>query len=250
MNPQPRILVMGAGSHRRHRRGDADRGRLRRHRGVDQRRDPRRGRQGRATASSTTARSARSAAGCRPRPRARYDLCVLATQPPNVEDAARTALPHLADDAQVVVLQNGLCEERIAAIVGADARDRRDRRVGRVDARARALRAHRGRRLPDRPARRAAIDADLRRVGELLEAIGPVTMTREPARRALEQARAQLRGVGARHDRGRAARPARARAALSPARARDHDRGGRGRARRGRRSSRRSPARSTSSGSR
>ena len=44
-------------------------------------------------------------------PEGRYDLCILATQPPNVEDAARTALPHLADDAQVVVLQNGLCEE-------------------------------------------------------------------------------------------------------------------------------------------
>src|SRR5262249_29804284 len=52
-------------------------------------------------------------------PEGRYDLCILAVQPPNVEDAARTALPHLNDDAQVVVLQNGLCEDRIAAIVGA-----------------------------------------------------------------------------------------------------------------------------------
>src|SRR4051812_41767368 len=50
-------------------------------------------------------------------PEGKYDLCILATQPPNVEDAARTALPHLAPDGQVVVLQNGLCEERIAAIV-------------------------------------------------------------------------------------------------------------------------------------
>ncbi|MBA3539883.1 MAG: 2-dehydropantoate 2-reductase, partial [Deltaproteobacteria bacterium] len=38
-----------------------------------------------------------------PAPEGRYDLCVLATQPPHVEDAARTALPHLADDAQVLV---------------------------------------------------------------------------------------------------------------------------------------------------
>src|SRR5580765_2067190 len=55
-----------------------------------------------------------------PAPDGRYDLCILATQPPNVEDAARTALRHLADDAQVVVLQNGLCEERVASIVGAE----------------------------------------------------------------------------------------------------------------------------------
>ena len=45
-------------------------------------------------------------------PEGSYDLCILATQPPNVEDAARTALRHLAADARVVVLQNGLCEER------------------------------------------------------------------------------------------------------------------------------------------
>ena len=43
-----------------------------------------------------------------PAPEGKYDLCILATQPPNVEDAARTALPHLSDDAEVVVLQNGL----------------------------------------------------------------------------------------------------------------------------------------------
>src|SRR5438874_6173707 len=53
-----------------------------------------------------------------PAPEGKYDLCILATQPPNVEDAARTALPHLSEDAEVVVLQNGLCEDRIAAIVG------------------------------------------------------------------------------------------------------------------------------------
>src|SRR5689334_5843483 len=43
----------------------------------------------------------------------RYDVVVLATQPPSVEEAARTALPHLADDGVMVVLQNGLCEARI-----------------------------------------------------------------------------------------------------------------------------------------
>lgn len=48
----------------------------------------------------------------------RFDVVLLATQPPQVEDAARRALPALAPDGRMVVLQNGLCEERVAAIVG------------------------------------------------------------------------------------------------------------------------------------
>jgi len=111
-----------------------------------------------------------------PAPEGKYDLCVLATQPPNVEDAARTALPHLADDALIVVLQNGLCEERVAAIVGAE------RVLGAIVAWGASMVE------PGRYERTAAggfqlgrlaggIDDDLRRVGELLEAIGPVTMT-------------------------------------------------------------------------
>ncbi|MFN7144008.1 MAG: ketopantoate reductase family protein [Myxococcota bacterium] len=50
----------------------------------------------------------------------RFDLVVLATQPPQVEDAARSVVANLADDGAMVVLQNGLCEERVAAIAGAD----------------------------------------------------------------------------------------------------------------------------------
>jgi 2-dehydropantoate 2-reductase len=114
-----------------------------------------------------------------PEPEGKYDLCVLATQPPNVEDAARTALPHLADDAQVVVLQNGLCEERIAAIVGAP------RVIGAIVAWGASMTE------PGRYERTAAGgfqvgrlagavpagDPGLRRVAELLEAIGPVTLT-------------------------------------------------------------------------
>ena len=50
----------------------------------------------------------------------RFDVILLATQPPQVEEAARAALPHLADDGAMVCLQNGLCEQRIAAIAGAD----------------------------------------------------------------------------------------------------------------------------------
>lgn len=111
-----------------------------------------------------------------PAPEGRYDLCVLATQPPNVEDAARTALPHLADDAQVVVLQNGLCEDRIAAIVGAD------RVIGGIVAWGASMPE------PGRYERTApggfslgrlggGLDPDVRRVAELLEAIGPVNLT-------------------------------------------------------------------------
>lgn len=111
-----------------------------------------------------------------PAPEGRYDLCILATQPPNVEDAARTALPHLADDAQVVVLQNGLCEERVAAIVG------EPRVIGAIVAWGASMPS------PGRYERTAAggfqvgrlsgaIDADVRRVAELLEAIGPTTLT-------------------------------------------------------------------------
>ena len=111
-----------------------------------------------------------------PVPEGRYDLCVLATQPPNVEDAALAALPHLADDARVVVLQNGLCEERVAAIVGAD------RVIGAIVAWGASMPE------PGRYERTAAggfvlgrldgtVDGDVRRVGELLEAVGPVTTT-------------------------------------------------------------------------
>jgi len=105
-----------------------------------------------------------------------YDLCILATQPPNAEDAARTALRHLAGDAQVVVLPNGLCEERVAAIVGPD------RVIGGIVAWGASMPE------PGRYERTAhggfslgrlsgALDDDLRRVGALFEAIGPVSLT-------------------------------------------------------------------------
>lgn len=50
---------------------------------------------------------------------ARFDWVILATQPPQVEEAARGALPYLADGGAMVCLQNGLCEWRVAKIVGA-----------------------------------------------------------------------------------------------------------------------------------
>jgi 2-dehydropantoate 2-reductase len=106
----------------------------------------------------------------------RFDLIVLATQPPSVEEAARTALPHLADDGVMMCLQNGLCEARVAAIAGA--------------ARVRGAIVAWGASMPepgvyDRTAAggftigaiAGAPDAACREAGALLESAGPVTYT-------------------------------------------------------------------------
>jgi 2-dehydropantoate 2-reductase len=113
-------------------------------------------------------------------PEGTYDLCILATQPPNVEDAARTALPHLAADAEVVVLQNGLCEDRIGAIAGPE------RVIGAIVAWGASM-PEPG--LYERTASggftigrmSGVIDKDIERVAELLEAIGPVALTQNLA---------------------------------------------------------------------
>jgi 2-dehydropantoate 2-reductase len=55
-----------------------------------------------------------------PRGASPFDCILLATQPPQVEEAARGVLGHLAPDGAMVCLQNGLCEERIAGIAGPD----------------------------------------------------------------------------------------------------------------------------------
>jgi 2-dehydropantoate 2-reductase len=47
-----------------------------------------------------------------------FDFVLLATQPPQVEDAARQVLHALAPTGAMVCFQNGLCEARIAAIAG------------------------------------------------------------------------------------------------------------------------------------
>jgi 2-dehydropantoate 2-reductase len=111
-----------------------------------------------------------------PPPGERFDLVVLATQPPQVEDAARTALPALADDGNMVVLQNGLCEARIARIAGAE------RVIGAIVSWGASM-PEPG--LYDRTAMggftlgRMAGEPDdtCRRVATLLEAIGPVALT-------------------------------------------------------------------------
>src|SRR5262245_435287 len=119
MNPQPRILVMGAGGIG----------------GIVAATLTEVGSAVTAVSTNAEIRAAVDKSGFRvldegeervvrgwvsPAPEGKYDLVILATQPPNVEEAAKTALPHLVDDGEVVVLQNGLCEERIAALVGAD----------------------------------------------------------------------------------------------------------------------------------
>jgi 2-dehydropantoate 2-reductase len=53
-----------------------------------------------------------------PRSGSQFDYIFLATQPPQVEEAARSVLSHLAPNGAMVCFQNGLCEERIAAIAG------------------------------------------------------------------------------------------------------------------------------------
>lgn len=47
-----------------------------------------------------------------------FDWVLLATQPPQVEEAARRVLPWLAPNGAMVCFQNGLCEARIARIAG------------------------------------------------------------------------------------------------------------------------------------
>ncbi len=47
-----------------------------------------------------------------------FDFVLLATQPPQLEQAVRQALPALAPRGAMVCFQNGLCEERVAAIAG------------------------------------------------------------------------------------------------------------------------------------
>lgn len=49
-----------------------------------------------------------------------YDFILLATPPNGVEVAARDTAHLLAPEGAMVVLQNGLCEERVAGVVGED----------------------------------------------------------------------------------------------------------------------------------
>jgi 2-dehydropantoate 2-reductase len=107
-----------------------------------------------------------------------FDFVLLATQPPQVEDAARQALPALAPGGATVCFQNGLCEERIAAIAGPH------RTLGAIVAWGASMvepgvydRTSAGGfvigRVHDGPVDRAQLDE----LARLLEAIGPTSIT-------------------------------------------------------------------------
>ncbi len=51
----------------------------------------------------------------------RFDFVFLATQPPQVVEAAQSAMPFLRSDGAMVCFQNGLCEQYVAPLVGVDA---------------------------------------------------------------------------------------------------------------------------------
>lgn len=105
-----------------------------------------------------------------------FDLVLLATQPPSVEEAARAALPHLAEDGNMVVLQNGLCEARVAGIAG------EHRVIGGIVAWGASM-PEPG--LYDRTASggftlgrlNGELDDAVRMLGGLLEVVGPVTLS-------------------------------------------------------------------------
>jgi 2-dehydropantoate 2-reductase len=109
-----------------------------------------------------------------------FDYILLCTQPPHVEEAARTALPGLAPDGAMVVLQNGLCEARVARIAGDD------RVIGAVVGwGASMLGPGRYERTSEGGFVLGRIDGkpDVRvdRLARLLEAVGPVTITSDLA---------------------------------------------------------------------
>ncbi len=105
-----------------------------------------------------------------------FDYVLLATQPPQVEEAARAALAHLAPAGAMVCFQNGLCELRVAEIAGAE------RVIGGIISWGASM-LEPG--IYDRTSAGGfvlgrldgAIDDATARLGRLLEAIGPVTLS-------------------------------------------------------------------------
>jgi 2-dehydropantoate 2-reductase len=111
---------------------------------------------------------------------AAFDFALLATQPTEVEVATQSVQDVLKPDARVVCFQNGLCEERVARLVG------RERVVGAV--------VGWGASMPepgvyDRTSRggfslgtlEGAQDARLVQLAGLLEAVAPVNVTQNLA---------------------------------------------------------------------
>jgi 2-dehydropantoate 2-reductase len=109
-----------------------------------------------------------------------FDLVLLATQPPSVEEAVHSVLPRLAETGHFVVFQNGLCEARVARLAGAE------RVIGAIVAWGAAMpepgvydRTAAGGFTIGRPSSSPglSIDEPVRALAGLLEAVGPVTMT-------------------------------------------------------------------------
>ncbi len=106
-----------------------------------------------------------------------FELMLLATQPPQVEAAAEEALPWLAPTGRLLAFQNGLCEERLAKLVG------RERVLGGVVAWGASM-LEPG--VYDRTSRggftlgtlSGAPDAHLQTAATLLGAVGEVKLTR------------------------------------------------------------------------
>jgi 2-dehydropantoate 2-reductase len=105
-----------------------------------------------------------------------FDYVLLATQPPQVEEAARRALPALAPTGAMVCFQNGLCEERIAALAGPE------RTFGAIVAWGASM-VEPG--VYDRTSSGGfvlgrldgAADGRLEELGRILEAVGPTSVT-------------------------------------------------------------------------
>ncbi|WP_437674614.1 ketopantoate reductase family protein [Sorangium sp. So ce131] len=105
-----------------------------------------------------------------------FDYILLATQPPQVEEAARSVVAHLAPAGAMICLQNGLCEERIARIAGPE------RTFGGIIAWGASM-VEPG--VYDRTSSGGfvlgrldgASDARLHELARILEAIGPTTVT-------------------------------------------------------------------------
>lgn len=105
-----------------------------------------------------------------------FDYVLLATQPPQVEEAAESVVSQLSERGRLVCFQNGLCEERIARFAG------RSRVIGAVVAWGASMRD------PGVYERTSAggfsigtlegpADERLGELGTLLSAVGPVTTT-------------------------------------------------------------------------
>jgi 2-dehydropantoate 2-reductase len=105
-----------------------------------------------------------------------FDYVLLATQPPQVEAAAKSAADWLAPGGRAVCFQNGLCEERVGAIVGPE------RVIGAVVTWGASM-VEPG--VYDRTSAGGfslgrldgSADPHFDELGRLLEAVGPVTVT-------------------------------------------------------------------------